>query len=60
MEIISLLIPMAIVLGALFLGGFIWMTMSGQYDDLDTPGHRMLLDNDKEDNNNNQTQEGEV
>lgn len=59
MEIITLLIPMAIILGALFLGGFIWMARSGQYDDLDTPAHRMLLDDQKKDNNN-QTQEGEL
>lgn len=62
MEIITFLIPIAIILGALFLAGFVWMTMSGQYDDLDTPGHRMLLDETKsqQKNINNSTQEGEV
>lgn len=64
MEIISFLIPMALILAAIFIAGFIWMTMSGQYDDLETPGHRMLLDDENEKsnlkNNINQTKEGEV
>lgn len=59
MEIISFLIPASLILASFFIGGFIWMTKKGQYDDLETPGHRMLLD-DKNINNNNQSQEGEV
>lgn len=47
MEIVTYLIPLAILLAAFFIGGFIWMTMKGQYDDLETPGHRMLLDDEK-------------
>lgn len=58
MEIITFLIPMALLLGAFFVGAFIWMTMKGQYDDLDTPGHRMLLDEHNK-VSNNQTIKGE-
>lgn len=64
MEIIPFLIPLALILAAIFIGGFIWMTMTGQYDDLETPGHRMLLDDRNErptkKDNINQTKEGEV
>jgi cbb3-type cytochrome oxidase maturation protein len=36
-----------------FFAGFIWMTVKGQYDDLDTPAMRMLLDSEKKINNKN-------
>ena len=46
MESLYLLIPMSIVLafgsGALFW----WATRSGQFDDLEGPGHRILMDDD--------------
>ena len=44
MEIMILLIPIALLLGCLFIGIFWWATGQGQYDDLDTPKYRMLLD----------------
>ncbi len=46
MEAIKILIPMAIGLGVVFVGLFIWSTKSGQYDDLDTPSRRILLDDE--------------
>jgi len=64
MEIITFLIPLALILALFFIGGFIWMTMKGQYDDLETPGHRMLLDETKTETNLNknfnQTQKGDL
>lgn len=49
MEIMYLLIPVSIVL--VFLIGilFWWSLRSGQYDDLEGPGYRVLMDNDKAD-----------
>ncbi len=44
MEVIVILIPLALLLGLFFIGSFIWMTRKGQYDDLETPRLRMLLD----------------
>jgi cbb3-type cytochrome oxidase maturation protein len=44
MSIIGLLLPLALLLGLIFLGGFIWMSASGQYEDLDTPAYRLLLE----------------
>ena len=51
MEAIKILIPMAILMGVFFVGLFIWSTKSGQYDDLDTPSKRILLDDDEDINN---------
>ena len=44
MEIIVVLLPLALLLGAFFIFAFIWATKKGQYDDLETPKYRMLLD----------------
>lgn len=44
MEVIVILIPLALLLGLFFIGAFIWVTHKGQYDDLETPKLRMLLD----------------
>ncbi len=47
MEIIVVLLPLALLLGAFFIGAFIWSAKKGQYDDLETPSFRMLLDDKK-------------
>jgi cbb3-type cytochrome oxidase maturation protein len=41
------LVPIALTLGALGLVAFMWTLRSGQYDDLDGAAQRILLDNDK-------------
>lgn len=51
MEIIIILIPLALILAGFFIAGFIWMTKKGQYDDLDTPALRILLEDKKSINN---------
>jgi cbb3-type cytochrome oxidase maturation protein len=43
-SVILLLIPLSIVLAALFLGAFIWAVRSGQYEDTCTPSMRLLTD----------------
>ena len=48
MNIIHLMVPMALMLGAGFLISFIWMARQGQYDDLETPAHRILLEEENE------------
>jgi len=40
------LIPIALFLGLLGLGAFLWALRSGQYDDLDGAAHRILFDDD--------------
>ena len=46
MKILLLLIPLALLLGALGLAAFLWSLRSGQYDDLDGAAQRILLDDD--------------
>lgn len=48
MEILVILLPIALVLGGAFLGFFFWAVARGQYDDVETPKYRMLLDESKE------------
>ena len=38
------LIPIALLLGAVGLGAFLWSQRSGQYDDLDGAAERIFLD----------------
>ena len=44
MNILLILVPMAILIAGFFLGGFFWASWSDQYEDLESPAHRMLLD----------------
>jgi cbb3-type cytochrome oxidase maturation protein len=38
------MIPVAVCMGAVFVYFFIWATKNGQFDDLDTPSMRLLLE----------------
>jgi len=46
MSILYVLLPVALLMGTGFLLAFIWMSFTGQYDDLDTPAYRVLLDDE--------------
>jgi cbb3-type cytochrome oxidase maturation protein len=46
MEILYLLIPIAVVVATIAVVFFIWTVRSGQYEDLDGPAHRILMDDD--------------
>jgi cbb3-type cytochrome oxidase maturation protein len=47
MSILFVLVPMAIALMALAAGAFVWAVRNGQYDDLESPGTRILFDEDE-------------
>ncbi len=47
MDALIYLIPIALGLGGLGLGAFLWSMKNGQYDDLDGAAHRILLDDDE-------------
>ena len=47
MEVLIILLPLALFLGLIFVVAFVWSTIKGQYDDLETPKFRMLLDEKK-------------
>lgn len=40
------LIPVALVMGAVGLGAFLWSLRSGQYEDLDGAAERILFEDD--------------
>ncbi|MEM8800576.1 MAG: cbb3-type cytochrome oxidase assembly protein CcoS [Pseudomonadota bacterium] len=40
------LLPIALLLGLMALGAFLWSLKSGQYDDLDGAAERILFDED--------------
>ena len=46
MDIIYLLIPTALIFVALIAWGFFWAVRSGQFDDMEGPAHRILMDDD--------------
>jgi len=47
MEVMIILLPLALLLGGFFIYAFIWSARKGQFDDLETPRFRMLLDDKK-------------
>ena len=47
MEIIYLLIPISLILLALIVWILLWAVRAGQYDDLEGPAYRILMDEDK-------------
>ncbi len=46
MSVIYIVLPLALVIVAIAVGAFVWAARRGQFDDLDTPGVRMLHDDD--------------
>lgn len=46
MEVLYLIVPLAVGFAAVAVGLFIWAVQSGQYDDLTTPAHQVLLDDE--------------
>lgn len=47
MEVLYLLIPISVVLVFAIGVAFWWSVRSGQFDDLEGPGHRILMDDDR-------------
>ena len=49
MTILYIIVPIAIILVSFFVVFFFWAVKTEQFDDLETPAHRMLIDdwNDK-------------
>lgn len=47
MSILYVLIPLALLVLGAAVWAFFWAVGSGQFDDLDTPAVRILMDDDK-------------
>ena len=46
MEILYLLIPIAVIVMAVAVAALVWAVRSGQFEDLEGPAHRILMDDD--------------
>lgn len=46
MEVVYLLVSLAVVLAIVVVWAFFWAVRSGQFDDLEGPAHRILMDGD--------------
>lgn len=46
MSILYLLVPLALVLAGAGVWGFLWAVRSGQFDDVETPAIRVLLEDE--------------
>lgn len=46
MDIIYALVPLSILLIGIAVAVFFWAVKSGQFDDMDSPAHRILFDDD--------------
>lgn len=46
MEILYILIPLGLIVLGVAIWGFLWAVKSGQFDDMEGPAHRILMDDD--------------
>ena len=46
MNILYFLIPLAVVLMVVAVAGLVWAIRSGQFEDMEGPAHRILMDDD--------------
>lgn len=46
MSALFIVLPLALIIAVVAVIAFVWATRSGQFDDLETPAHRILLDDD--------------
>ena len=50
MDIIYLLLPVALIFVIIIIGIFFWAVRTDQFEDLEGPAHRILMDDDAGDN----------
>ena len=48
MDVLYFLIPLSVLLVAVIVAAFLWAIRTGQFDDLEGPAHRILLDDDEQ------------
>lgn len=46
MNVLYLLVPLALLLAGAGVAAFVWSVRNGQYDDVETPGMRILMEDD--------------
>lgn len=48
MNVLYFLVPLALLLAGVGVAAFVWSVRSGQFDDVQTPGMRVLLEDELE------------
>lgn len=46
MSVLFIVVPLAVGMAAIGVAAFIWAARGGQFDDLDTPAHRVVQDDE--------------
>jgi cbb3-type cytochrome oxidase maturation protein len=46
MNVLYLLVPLALLLAGAGVAAFVWSVRNGQYDDVETPAMRILMEDD--------------
>ena len=46
MSVLWIVLPLALALAGIAVAAFIWVVRSGQFDDLDSPAWRAVIDDD--------------
>jgi cbb3-type cytochrome oxidase maturation protein len=49
MDVIYILLPVALIIVIIIIAIFFWAVRSDQFDDLEGPAHRILMDDDDSD-----------
>lgn len=57
MSVLFIVLPLAVLMAMIAVIAFIWGVRTGQFDDLSTPGVRMLHDDDEPGRKENQKRE---
>jgi len=57
-SVVYIALPVAILLALAGVIAFVWATRSGQMDDLETPGQRILFDDDESSTSNRGSSSG--
>lgn len=47
MNVLYFLVPLALILAGIGVGAFIWSVRSGQFEDVETPGVRVLFEEER-------------
>lgn len=58
MNIILFMIPLALIFAGCFVAAFLWASSKGQFDDLETPALRILIDDKNNKLKNDESNEG--
>ena len=48
MSVLYIVLPLALLFGGLALAAFLWAVRRGQFEDLDTPAWRIVLEDDED------------